>query len=207
MDEENEGIIATIAKTIENNWRLILVGIIILAIALNSSWPSNGESSQNTETSPTPTAAAEQSNQADQNKPQETTQVAENSTPTPAPTPVSVPSSAPTPTPAPTPAPVTTNTVSDGSTNVQVAAKSEGVTHLARRAVKEYLGSANENLSAEQKIYAEDFLRKKTGTKTLEVGEKIEFSVDLIKQGVEQAKGLNQKQIENLSKYVPLVRI
>lgn len=185
MNENPEGMIATLTKTIKNNWRLLLVGAIILAIALNSSQSENKSSTEN-KNSITPTAQTEQSKQSEPNKPETTTQTAENSTPAP--------------TPTKTPKTVNTNIISE------TAAKSEGVTHLARRAVKEYLNNTAESLNAEQKIYAEDYLKKKTGTKMLEIGEKVEFSIDLIKQSIEKAKGLNQKQIENLSKYVPLAR-
>ncbi len=189
MNDENEGIIASLSKTIGNNWRLLLVGVIILAIALNSSWSGN-ESSEENKNDASPTPQTEQSSQTEQNNPKEKTQTAENSTPAP----------------TPTKEPKTINANTNANTIVQIAAKSEGVTHLARRAVKEYLGNINENLSAEQKIYAEDYLRKQIGKKSLEIGEKIEFSTDLIKQSVEKALGLNEGQIKNLSKYVPLAR-
>lgn len=189
MNENSEGTIVTLTKTIKNNWRLLLVGVIILAIALNSSQSDNKSSMENENTA-SPTSQAEQSKQAEPNKPKTTTQTAENSTPAPT----------PTKTPETAAVAVDTNIISE------TAAKSEGVTHLARRAIKKYLGSTQENLSTEQKIYAEDYLAKKTGKKVLEIGEKIEFSTELVKQSIEKAKGLNQKQIENLSKYVPLAR-
>lgn len=188
-ETESEGIIAKITGTIEQNWRLLLVGVIILIIALNSSW-SNNESSVENNNESTPSTQAEQSNPSEQNKNENNAQADDNNTNDN----------------AQTKEPETTNTVSNGNSIVQIAAKSEGITHLARRAVKEYLGSTQENLSAEQKIYVEDYLKRKIGSRLLEVGEKIEFSTDLIKQGAEEAKGLNQKQIENLSKYVPLVK-
>lgn len=194
-ETESEGIFATLTKTIENNWRLLLVGVIILAIALNSSWSNNTSSADNKNTT-TPTPQNEQAQSTEQ--PQETQQP--QTTESPQNTPKEV---------AQATEPNTTNTVttSNGDTIAEVAAKSEGVTHLARKAIKEYLGTTQENLSTEQKIYAEDYLSKKIGKKVLEIGEKVEFSTDLIKQSIEQSKGLNQKQIENLSKYVPLVKI
>lgn len=194
-ETESEGMFSVLSKTIENNWRLLLVGVIILAIALNSSWSDNTSSAGNkTETTPTP--QTEQTQQAEQNKPEETAQNKENA-------------QSGAKEVAQTAKQEATNTITASNENaiVQVAAKSEGVTHLARRAIKEYLGNTQENLNAEQKIYAEDYLRKQTGKKVLEVGEKIEFSTDLIKQSIEKAKGLNEGQIKNLSKYVPLVKI
>ncbi len=194
MNEENEGIIAVLTKTIKQNWRLILVGVMILAIALNSSWSDNESSTENntneTAQQTEQSNQTEQPSQTEQNKPEEKTQNAENNGNNV----------------AQAKEPEIANTNANENTIAQFAAKSEGVTHLARRAIKEYLSSAGENLSAEQKIYAEDYLKRKTGSRLLKVGEKIEFSKDTIKQGIEKAKGLNQKQIENLSKYVPLAK-
>ncbi|MBU4141876.1 hypothetical protein KKE99_03310 [Patescibacteria group bacterium] len=190
MNEENEGIIASLAKTIGNNWRLLLVGVIILAIALNSSWSDN-ESPQENKNEITP--QAEQSKETEQSKENASEENAQN--------PENNGNNV-----AQAKEPEIANANTNANTIVQIAAKSEGVTHLARKAIKEYLGSAQENLSAEQKIYAEDYLKRKVGSRLLEVGEKIEFDKDTIKQGIEKAKGLNQKQIENLSKYVPLAR-
>ncbi|MFH1048444.1 MAG: hypothetical protein V1732_02165 [Patescibacteria group bacterium] len=190
MNEENEGIIASLAKTIGNNWRLLLVGVIILAIALNSSWSDN-ESPQENKNEITP--QAEQSKETEQSKENASEENAQN--------PENNGNNV-----AQVKEPEIANANTNANTIVQIAAKSEGVTHLARKAIKEYLGSAQENLSAEQKIYAEDYLKRKVGSRLLEVGEKIEFDKDTIKQGIEKAKGLNQKQIENLSKYVPLAR-
>jgi hypothetical protein len=193
-ENESEGIVASLIKTIENNWRLLLVGIIIIAIAITSS-SSDEKSSEGNKNSPTPTPQTEQSKAPEQNKPAEQAQKTETKSETVAAT------------PAPTKEPAAVKSASsDANTNVQIAARSEGITHLARRAVKEYLGSANENLSAEQKIYAEDYLKKKIGSKKLAVGEEVKFSTELIKQGIEKAKGLSENQIKNLSKYVPLVK-
>lgn len=193
-ENENAGILASLTKIIGNNWRLIIVGVIILAIALNSSLSDNGSSlEKNNE--PTPTPQTEQSGQSEQNAPEETAQSAENPE-----------NGAINAAQAQEPEITSTNTNSDANTIVQIAAKSEGITHLARKAIKEYLGNTGENLSTEQKIYAEDYLKRKIGSRLLKVGEKIEFDKDAIKQGIEKARGLNQKQIENLSKYVPLVK-
>lgn len=187
MNEENEGIIAMLSKTIENNWRLLLVGVIIIAIALNSSWSNNKSATENKNEI---TPQTEQSNQTEQNKPENKTQNAENSGNNV----------------VQAKEPETANANANTNVIAETAARSEGVTHLARRAIKEYLANTRETLSSEQKIYAEDYLTKKTGIKILEIGEKIEFSTDMIKQGIESAKGLNQQQIKNLSKYVPLVK-
>lgn len=183
MNENIERVIAVLTKNIKENWRLLIVGIIILAIALNSSWNDNNKpSSENNENK-----ATEQSIQEKQNNQEGKTQPAENS--------------AVNATQAKEP-----KTTKPSGTIIKIAEKSEGITHLARKAVKEYLENNQESLSAEQKIYVEDYLKRKIGSRLLKVGEKIEFGEDTIKQGIEKTKRLNQKQIQNLSKYVPLAR-
>lgn len=89
----------------------------------------------------------------------------------------------------------------------QKAERGEGVTHLARKALKEYLTDKEGSiqLSAEQKIYVEDFLKDAAGSRPLEIGEEITFSVAQIDQAVALAQDLTYTQIQNLSKYVPFV--
>jgi hypothetical protein len=86
---------------------------------------------------------------------------------------------------------------------IEKAERGNGSTHLARRALAHYLEkNADSSLTAEHKVYIEDYLRKNVGfqghvtTKT-----SIEFSKDLIKQGIEKSKTLNDKQLQNLKKY------
>lgn len=95
-------------------------------------------------------------------------------------------------------------------TNIIVtAARGNGVTHLARQALKEYLKDKNDlagQLKAEQKIYIEDYLQKHvTHPNVLKVGNQITFSQDLVNDAIGHAQSLTDKQINNLSKYVPLV--
>ncbi len=88
------------------------------------------------------------------------------------------------------------------------AQKGEGTTHLARKALKEYLkenSSAGEGLRAEHKIYIEDYLKDQHGERFLEIGEELEFSSNDITQAVEMAKSLSENQLSNLSQFVPLV--
>lgn len=89
------------------------------------------------------------------------------------------------------------------------AEKGNGVTHLARQALKEYLTDKPElqnQLKAEHKIYIEDYLRKHSETpKTLHPGDEITFSNQLIDEAIAQAQTLNQNQINNLHQYALLV--
>lgn len=86
------------------------------------------------------------------------------------------------------------------------AGAGDGVTHLARGALKEYLkADSGINLSAEQKIYVEDYLKDRTSSLKLAIGESKNFSKDNLKQAIESAQNLSEKQIQNLSQYVKLV--
>lgn len=89
----------------------------------------------------------------------------------------------------------------------EVAEPGEGITHLARKALKTYLEEkgADLGLTSEHKIYIEDYLQKKTGDEWLTVGQKISFSEDLIKEGITKAQQLSPEQLENLKQYSALV--
>ena len=86
---------------------------------------------------------------------------------------------------------------------IEVAAKGEGRTHLARRALANYLEkNADSSLTPEHKIYIEDFLRKKAGgPSSLNPGSSVEFSKSLIQDAISKSKNLNQNQLKNLHKY------
>jgi cytoskeletal protein RodZ len=86
---------------------------------------------------------------------------------------------------------------------IETAAKGDGQTHLARRALANYLEKNPDSaLTAEHKIYIEDYLRKNSGFKNgVRVGTSVEFSKDLVKKAIENSKKLNDKQLNNLHKY------
>jgi uncharacterized protein YneF (UPF0154 family) len=88
----------------------------------------------------------------------------------------------------------------------EVAEPGEGITHLARKALKEYLKeNGGPNLTPEHKIFIEDYLQKKTGDYWLQVGQKLTFSEELIKEAIEKAQTLTQEQLQNLTQYAQLV--
>ncbi|MBU2068253.1 hypothetical protein KKE13_01590, partial [Patescibacteria group bacterium] len=85
------------------------------------------------------------------------------------------------------------------------AAPGDGVTHLARRALGDYLEDHSQNLTNEHKIYIEDYLKDNIGSKSLEVGEEITFSEDLIKEAIDASLELTPEQLQNLEQYSVLV--
>lgn len=101
---------------------------------------------------------------------------------------------------------VATTSTEDSIT--QKALRAEGVTHLARRALKEYEEKfgKDETLTKEHRIYIEDFLKRRTGRQPLEIGQELLFKVDLIKEAIEKSKLLKPKQLENLKHFSAKVK-
>ncbi|MBP9751950.1 MAG: hypothetical protein KBD19_03755 [Candidatus Moranbacteria bacterium] len=89
------------------------------------------------------------------------------------------------------------------STFVETATGGEGLTHLARKAAAHYLEKNTDSaLTAEHKIYIEDYLRKKVGHEGgVSIGTSVEFSKDLIRDAIAQSKTLNERQLKNLEQY------
>jgi len=86
---------------------------------------------------------------------------------------------------------------------IETAVAGDGKTHLARKALASYLEKNNDSeLTAEHKIYIEDFLRKNVNDSGgVNSGDQISFSKNLIKDAVEKSKTLTDKQLKNLEKY------
>lgn len=92
---------------------------------------------------------------------------------------------------------------------VQTAIKGDSRTVLARKALKAYLEKNNDtSLTAEHKIYIEDYLRKNVDYQGgVSIGTQVSFSKDLIREGIEQSKSLTDSQLENLKKYTARVSL
>lgn len=85
---------------------------------------------------------------------------------------------------------------------IESAQKGDGATHLARRALANYLEkNPDSSLTIEHKIYIEDYLRKNVPHDRLTIGSSIEFSKDLIQGAIEQSKQLNDQQLQHLKIY------
>lgn len=90
---------------------------------------------------------------------------------------------------------------------IETAQKGEGISHLARRALKEYLKENPQDftLTPEHKVYIEDYLAKKMGGRWLQLGEKMEFSQEMLNEAVQKAETLTPEQLQNLTQYSQLV--
>lgn len=87
---------------------------------------------------------------------------------------------------------------------IQTAVKGDSETKMARKALVNYLEkNADSGLTAEHKIYIEDYLRKHNAYNgKVVVGTSVEFQKNLIQEAVTKAKTLNSAQLQNLHKYV-----
>lgn len=90
---------------------------------------------------------------------------------------------------------------------VETAEAGDGKTHLARRALTHAIGNNPDwNLSAEQKVYVEDYLQKHVGgSQALTPGSKVEFSKEMMNQAIENARGLNEAQLARIKPYAQKV--
>jgi hypothetical protein len=90
---------------------------------------------------------------------------------------------------------------------LETAQTGEGITHLARRVLKKYLQEKPQDfeVTAEHKIYIEDYLAKSMGNGWLKLGENVEFSQSLIQEAIGKAKDLTPVQLQNLTQFSQLV--
>ena len=90
-----------------------------------------------------------------------------------------------------------------GKAYTTTAKYGEGITHLARHALEEYLEDINNGseLTKEHKIYMEDYLQNKIGSQKIEIGHRETFSEDSIQEAISNAKKLSPESLKNLSKY------
>lgn len=86
---------------------------------------------------------------------------------------------------------------------VETAESGDGLTHLARRAATHYLEkNTDSSITAEHRIYIEDYLRKKVGHEGgTHIGTSVAFSKDLIREAIDSSKQLDDRQLENLKQY------
>lgn len=90
-----------------------------------------------------------------------------------------------------------------GTSFIETAGRGDSTTKLARRALADYLEKNPDSaLTAEHKIYIEDYLRKNVPNKgSVHVGTSVEFSKDLVNNAISKSKSLNSNQLQNLHKY------
>lgn len=90
-----------------------------------------------------------------------------------------------------------------GDMFVQKAEGGQGITHLARGALQDYLISVKPqaNLSREQKIYIEDYLKDAVSPQKITPGKELSFSRESIAKAIELSQKLTPKELSNLTQY------
>jgi hypothetical protein len=108
-----------------------------------------------------------------------------------------------TATPQPTPQESLPESSRTDTSYVEVAAAGEGVTHLARKATARWLeeNQVDYEVTAEHRIYIEDYIKNQAGREPLNLGQEKAISFDLIAEAVGSARSLNEGQLKNLSQY------
>ncbi|MDQ1284378.1 MAG: hypothetical protein QG620_726 [Patescibacteria group bacterium] len=85
---------------------------------------------------------------------------------------------------------------------IETAVQGDGTTKMARRAAANYLEkNPDSGLTAEHKIYVEDYMRKRVQSGNIKVGTSVEFSKSLIQEAIAKSKGLSDSQLKNLHQY------
>lgn len=187
-DEQNPG---GIIERLRNSPRTVSTIIVILIIA----GAIFAFSDRGAKPSPTPTA------EATEESPEVASPIAE-ATASPALTPVeeeekTVTKETPLPEPAET-----------AEAYVEVAARGNGVTHLARRAAARYLEAnvPDFTVTNEHRIFIEDYLKDRVERAPLGIGGTRTFSKSSIREAVGESKTLSDAQLNNLQKYSARVR-
>jgi hypothetical protein len=157
---------------------LIIAGAIFAFSDRGSQTPASptpeGEGEEQTSPTPTAEATAEADN--------------ENSEP------------AATVSPAPTSLPQPSETA---EAYTEVAERGDGITHLARKAVKRQIAASAPDFQVtnEHRIFMEDYIKDGVGRTPLRVGESRAISKELVREAVDASKKLTDAQLKNLQTY------
>jgi hypothetical protein len=89
---------------------------------------------------------------------------------------------------------------------LEVVGRGDGQVHIARRALADYIENSNLGLTPAQKIFIEQVLAEKMGTREMTAGEKIEFSIGDIETAIDRSKNLTPTQLKKWEAYARTVR-
>jgi mannitol-specific phosphotransferase system IIBC component len=91
-------------------------------------------------------------------------------------------------------------------TKITVKANSgDGLTHLARKAIAEYIQDKDITLSKEQKIYTETNLKNKYYQHHLNLGQEVSFELQDLDEFIQKAQNLSDEEKRAWSRYNHLV--
>ena len=197
---EEKGWLGKIKDTIYENWQTLLVALIVLIVGVSAYNYNTKHSVNQAPAAQSSSQGAADANASDQGKyVQEKDQEAANAQDQNAA--AAQPAGdvkAETKTEA-----QNTNTVTNSGDGYTVtAAAGDGITHLARKAIAQYLSeNADSGITAVHKIYAEDYLQNMVGNQRIKVGHQETFSKASIAEAIGAAQQLSQKSLDHLKKY------
>lgn len=89
----------------------------------------------------------------------------------------------------------------------ETAQPGDGITNLARKALKTYLQDNNQSftVTVEHKVYIEDYVAKKLGSGQLQLGAQLQISLQLLQEALDQSQNLTSSQLQNLTQFSQLV--
>lgn len=201
---DEKGWLGKIKESIYQNWQTILVALIVLIVGISaynyneqtgedSPAVSEGENAQevSAEGSDNQEAAAATENQEENAEQADQEATGQTETATPQPTEETKTEE------------TNTNIVeSNGDGYKVMAEKGEGITHLARKALAQYLSENNDSeVTALHKIYIEDYLQNGIGSQGIEVGHVQTISKASVQEAIAASKNLSQASLDNLKKY------
>lgn len=157
--------------------------VILIVVGAIFAFSDRGQRAGTPTASPTPTEGSP--------PPKESPTPGSKATPTPKGT---------KPAPAPAPLPEAHETT---EAYIEVASRGDGVTHLTRRALIRSVEASKPDfeLTAEHKVWVEDYLKDRLAKKSLKVGENVTVSKELVREGIEKSKGLTNAQLTHLKRY------
>lgn len=205
---DEKGWLGKIKESIYQNWQTILVALIVLIVGISaynynaqtgtetpatvdeSTEKANAEGSGSQEAAATENQE-ENAEQADQEAAQADNQEETDQTETTQPAEETKTEE------------TNTNTVeSNGDGYKVMAEKGEGITHLARKALAQYLSENSDGeVTALHKIYIEDYLQNKVGSQGIEIGHAETISKASIQEAIAASKKLSQASLDNLKRY------
>jgi len=209
LSTEEKGWLGKIKDSVYENWQTILVALIVLIVGI-SAYNYNSNTTSNTSGTAVEEKGEEQTDEnvaseetADQEaateaKDQETAAEQDqtnNEAATNAATETNKENTAE--------AAQNTNAVAiEGESYKVTAVRGDGLTHLARKALNKYLEeNSDDQLTAEHKVYIEDYLQNRAGSGQIEIGHEESFSKSQIETAIANSKKLSQKSLDNLKKY------
>lgn len=219
LSTSNEkGWLGKIKNSTYQNWQTILVALIVLIVGVSAYNYNQKTGTDSTDTTKQEEAAKTEEAKTEEAKTEEaattenkeenaeaTDQVAATQEQTPAVTTPATDTAAQQTKETKTPETNTntTNAVeSTGKDYKVVAVKGEGITHLARKALNQYLSENNDGtLTASHKVYIEDYLKHKIGSQGIGIGHTETISKVSIEGAIAASKKLSQSQLDNLKKY------